>query len=282
MTDIHDWLQKTEPFLEADFICFGQHVTGPIRTGRQPEYSEQLRDLVRECLKPAIAKRPTVTQLVTRTRVGMERYRTTSRTGRDTTRPPALTHLKRSQSVLGRLPAARPRQPDLGAATSQPTAKPSTPNWEPRQDVKRQRTQSYVVPPITISSDDDEEAIPPAPLPPAADDEREGKRRYYHASDTPLPAKREIITNIAGDVIVISDSTSAAEEKGAGDVIVISDSTPAAEEKEAGHLTALEAFFNEVEADGARIGGNKGTELRGDEEEAEAYNRSSFFDQLLP
>ena len=265
MTDIHEWVNKTEPLLEADFICFGQHVTGPIRTGRQPEYSEQLRDLVRECLKPAIAKRPTVTQLVTRTRVGMERFRTTSRTGRDTTRPPGLTHLKRSQSVLGGLPAARPRQPDQGAATPDPTAKPRAPTWEPRQGVKRQRTQSSVVPPITISSDDDddeEEDILPAPLPPATNKEREGKRRYYHTSNAPVPTKREIITNIAGDVIVISDSTSAGEQH------------------EVGHLTALEDFFNQVEADGARIEVKEGIEKKGDEEEAAAYERSSFLDQL--
>jgi hypothetical protein len=209
LTDIHDWIKKTEPFLEADFICSGQHVTGPIRTDRQPEYSEQLRDLVRECLRPAIAKRPSVTQLVTRTRVGMERFRTTSRTGRDTTRAPKLTHLKRSLSVLGGLPAARPQQPNQEAATSHPITKSSAPTWEPRQGVKRKRSQSSVVPPITISSDDEEEGVPPAPAPATNNNERCGKRRCYHASDESKPAKGQIITNIAGDVIVISDSMSA-------------------------------------------------------------------------
>jgi hypothetical protein len=264
-TDIHDWVNKTEPFLEVDFICFGRHVIGPIRTGKQPEYSEQLRNLVRECLQPAIAKRPTVTRLVTRTRAGMEIFRTTSRTGRDTKRPPKLIHLKHSQSGLceQRPAAAQPRQSDQGAAISHQAAKPKAPTWEPRQASKRPRTHNYVVAPIAISSSDDDDDILPAPLPPATSNERDGKQRYYYASEEFVSAGREITTNIAGDVIAISsDSTSAAEQNG-------------------GHMTTLDAGNpNDFEAtNGGRIQMNEVVEPIDYEEDA-PVERSSWLDQL--
>lgn len=115
LTDIHHWVDETEPILEDDLIRSGQHVIGPIRTGRQPGYSDQLCNLVREYLNPAITKCPTVSRPVTRTRASVERFRTTSRTGRDTTKPPKLAHLRHSQSVLREGQAARGRQFHQGA-----------------------------------------------------------------------------------------------------------------------------------------------------------------------
>ncbi len=213
LTDVYKWLDDTETVSEDDFIRRGQHVIGPIQTGRKPEYSEQLRDLVRECLDPAVTKRPIISRLITRTRAGLEGFRTRSRTGKDTTKAPRLVHLKHSVSVL---PEGRPRRVRLGIADN-PVAESTiprtgirqrTPTWEPRRGGKSQHTQRLEKPPIAISSNSD---VLPATLPPTIKSERDGKRRRHEPSgdsEQSVPAKRSRIPNIGGEVITISDDTS--------------------------------------------------------------------------
>lgn len=217
LTDVQQWVRDTDHLLEEDFIRLGRHLLGPIRTGRSPEYSERLRNLVRDCLNPKIASRPTASTLVTRTRAGVETYRTTSRTGTDTTNPPFLRHLNRSKSVLSVGQAAPKPEADAGPIHS-PVNPPSisligvnrkASSWEPRRSSKRARTEAHEEPPIIISSDTGD--VLPKQLPPTIRNEREGKRRRRVAThEDSVRGSSEMIRNIAGEVIVISDDTDTA------------------------------------------------------------------------
>jgi hypothetical protein len=74
MIEIEDFVRPTDHIREEDFIRFGKHFMGPIQTGQNPDYSERIRDLVRDCLNPKIESRPTASSLVTRTRARLEPY----------------------------------------------------------------------------------------------------------------------------------------------------------------------------------------------------------------
>ena len=213
LTDVYKWMDETETISEDDFIRRGKHVIGPIQTGRKPEYSEQLRDLVRECLNPAVTKRPTVSRLITKTRAGLEGFKTRSRTGKDTTKAPRLVDLRHSVSML---PKGRPRQvrpeaadnPFAESTTPRTGVRQRAPTWQPRRGEKSQHREHLEEPPITISSNS--EALSAA-LPSAIKSERDGKRRRHESkgdSEESVPAKKNRITNIAGKVIAISDDTS--------------------------------------------------------------------------
>jgi NHR1 homology to TAF len=81
MTEIDDFVRPTDHIREEDFVRFGKHFMGPVQAGQDPEYSERLRDLVRDCLNPKIELRPTASSLVTRTRAGLEPYLISAATG---------------------------------------------------------------------------------------------------------------------------------------------------------------------------------------------------------
>lgn len=212
LTDIQIWVIETDRIPEEDFIRLGRHFVEPIQTGRRPEYSERLRDLVHECLNPNVKLRPTASNLLTRTRAGLESFRTTSETGNDTTKAPPLRHLNRSKSVL---PAGQDPQAyrvDVGGPSIRaPSVTPKPATWEPPRRTGRARSPSLIPPPIHFS---DDSAISPPTCPLTMQNKRDGKRRRITNEDeeASIPGKRMRITNIAGEVIVISpDSTFAAE-----------------------------------------------------------------------
>jgi hypothetical protein len=193
MTDIHTWVRETDHIQEQDFIRLGEHFIGPIQTQSQPEYSDALRKLVRECLNPRVSARPIVSDVVTRTRTGLERYRTTSRTGKDTTKGPALRHLNRSKSALPpgyavlapQVPPAAANSPLAGPAVTNTGVSPSDPTWEPRRGLKRERAPDQEIPPIgNLDSD-----VPPAKLPPGIMNEGDGKQELKKgpATDQEIP-----------------------------------------------------------------------------------------------
>lgn len=216
LTDVYKWMDETETISEEDFIRQGKHVIGPVQTRRKPEYSEQLRDLVRECLNPAVTKRPTVSRLITRTRAGLEGFRTRSPNGKDTTKVPRLVHLKDSVSLLpqGRPRPVRPKAADNPVAestTPRTGFRQKTPTWQPRRGGNSQHIQRLEVPLITISSNSE---VLPATLPSSIKSEQDGKRRRHKPNEDSgqsVPAKRSRIANTAAEVIAISDDTSHAE-----------------------------------------------------------------------
>jgi hypothetical protein len=227
---IQKWLNEADDINEEDFIRLGRHLVGPIRTEKQPEYSQGLRDLVRGCLNPSIELRPTASRLVNRTRAGMESFRTASRTGRDNTKAPPLRHLNRSKSALpaGQAPKARQAQlqttafPAIGPAAPSPGANPGPSTWEPRQRVDRQPLQSQKAPPIQIS--DDEEIFPTYAIPENKNEPRRKRRHVATNKKGPPDNKRKLTNNIAGEVVVISDEAPTAVQNqlhndvaGAGD-----------------------------------------------------------------
>ena len=57
--------------LSSDRPLYGDHIILPIVTGRNPEYSEELLNLIRDCLKIVPESRPDITELKTRVKHGM-------------------------------------------------------------------------------------------------------------------------------------------------------------------------------------------------------------------
>jgi hypothetical protein len=123
MTEIEDFVRPTDHIREEDFVRFGKHFMRPVQTGQDPEYSERLRDLVRDCLNPKIELRPTASSLVTRTRAGLEPYLISAATGNV---PPAEQIPQRAQGQPGA--ASSP----IGEPILAPTGvRPRTRKWEP-------------------------------------------------------------------------------------------------------------------------------------------------------
>ncbi len=194
--EVQDWLDEADFIEEEDFNRLGRHLVSPIRTERQPEYSQQLCDLVYECLNPSIALRPRPANLVRRTRAGMERYKTTSRSDADMTAPPVIRHLNKSKSAL---PAGGPR------AVPWKDVSPQTPPRAINRRIKRPRSGGHEAPPIKISDSVD---MLPAERPLEIRDERDGKRRRLASKERSIRGRRKMVINIAGEVIVISDDVS--------------------------------------------------------------------------
>ena len=204
LKDAQTWVNETDSINEEDFTRLGRHLIGPIQTGRQPEYSQELRDLVYECLNPSVTLRPRPANLVTRTRDGLERFRTTSRLGRDTTKPPALRHLNRSKSVLpaGQAVAVSAGGPAVPGTNTNPQALGAGIN----RRVKRPPPGDHESPPIIISSGD----VLSAELPSEIQNGRESKRSRVVKSEQSVPCMGKVIVNIVGEVIIISNDLSAA------------------------------------------------------------------------
>lgn len=199
LTTLHsarEWCRYADVVEEEVFIELDGHVIPRIVTDRRPEYSEELRNLVRECLNPRIGSRPTASDLVTRTQAGMERYRTTLN-GRNATRAPTLRHLTKSKSVLPEKRASRWHQPVSGVTASAPPPAP-----------------------VLLAT-----AVPTAPALGAGEGEgeREGEAAYQGAGEEPIAGlyRGAGAGGIAGADAVFSSSGETSDEPrraGAGGV----------------------------------------------------------------
>lgn len=115
---------------EAEYYgSLREHAIPEIRTNKKPEYSSDLRDLIRECLHIEIGKRPTPQQLLERTQRGLEAAAQSRLQGADDHDGPRVYHMGNEINHMLRGDAGLPAQrSDWKAIREQFWMDP---HWEP-------------------------------------------------------------------------------------------------------------------------------------------------------
>jgi hypothetical protein len=189
---------RMDGMTEDQYLNYGSHLISTIETRREKEYSDALRDLIRLCLHPVVATRPSASELVSLTTGGLLEHSDTNRKAGGKRKAPPIPQLQQSQSVL--------TSPNSHANGGAKNATPGA--WNPKNAAaerrERRRQNGFV--------GDENRQLPRGDPnyrfrafsrvpPPRNRDERQGKRpRADRGRDSPY-AKRKKSIRILSDRI---------------------------------------------------------------------------------